>query len=463
MSRSNHIQYIYNWYNNIVSNIDIKNNNNIDNVVNVLSDVLKEKNIENIEYIGVGGSSICFSYTTNVVIKICLLNSVENFINSNYYFKNNSVNILPIIDIIYVYKNFIIYTQHHCYPVENINSKFVFNALEILKKMLLCKVTVVDLYYKNFGMYKNDIFIYDFHETKSIYSKDNYYIIHLFNIFNIYFNKASKKINHSLNDIINHNFFNTITDNCVYSLLLNLNNECFDNAINDILSIQFLLKNNSGKHFNNYQNLSIGENFTVQLHDHTLEKFNYFYFLLENKFINQHENLFILDAGCSIGGIGLKIAQLYPNFTVLLNNINNDEINICSQNIDDLCMTNISIYSDNLKSLDKQFDCTLYFAILHHLLKFEDKFDNIVDMIKYQTKHYTIIEVPLIGDALLNNIINNSNVNYHDTFRYLENKDLFLEKFIPFFDIIMCEKIIYGNGDLNRYVFILKKKLVMNN
>jgi len=417
--------------------------------------------IKNIQYVGHGGTCVAFvsDDNNNEIIKVCIknnsmLSSGQKFIDFSNFLIGNNVKIISPNKLLYEDQYFIVYSQDKCIPITNIDDYIMVKILEIIKNLLSKRIKLTDIFYKNFGFYKNDVYIYDYHDYGYFYSDDLYYICHIAHIFNMYYNDTLfYNIDLNIDILQQMNFGESLLPDNVVSLLKCLHDMKFDNAIELVEKFSCEIGNKLVKSYNNYQHLDIDRYGIINLRSHTLEKFNTVMPIL-NKF---NDDFSIVDYGCSLGGIGAKIAQLFPSSTITLNNITSNEILICNEIITKLHLCNVSVSTINAIDVVEQYDVCLYFAILHHVMK-SITFDQVINLVSTQTKKYAIIELPFENDVLLKNVINDRITNYNETFAFLESIDKFADKIKDTFNIIDQIKINYGSPDLNRVAFILEKK-----
>lgn len=421
--------------------------------------------ISPINYIGHGGTCIAFKSENNVfknlVIKVCLKNNnmLKNskiFMNYSNFLINSNVKILPPIDIIYEDEYFIIYTQNECSILYSVNDLIMVKILKIIKNLFKKKIKITDLFLKNFGIFANDVYIYDYHDYDYFYSNDNYYICHICHLFNLYYNKSLFiNVGIDVNTLIQYNFGRDILPNKVTIMLQDIYNYKFDKVIMSIDSFIIEIKNKIKCSYNNYQFIDIDQDGIINLKNHTQDKF-----LNVIKIINlyQNNNFTLVDYGCSLGGIGSSVAQLYPKSNIILNNITENELIICNKIKNDLILNNVTIENKNIYLDNNSYDICLYFAILHHILK-SKTIDEIINMLLRQTNLYAIIELPFGNDILLSNVIKESDPNYINNYYFLENVDRFKDLISNYFTVIEINKINYDSNDLNRYAFLLKKNV----
>jgi hypothetical protein len=433
-----------------------------------------------IEYLGCGGTCIYVFKYEDKVYKICLKNIVNKndciehntILGSIANFKNHikklidiNIKIVKPTDYLYENNSFLLYSQPYCEAIENkITNYVLLNILVNIKNMIIGKYFIPDIYYNNFGFIENEIFIYDYHNISEYNSDDQYYISQLATLFSLNKYETLYKNNGSIIDIDilqNDNFGKNYLDDTHVQLLKNLFIKNFDKSIELFDIIIETLKDASIQKITNYQYLEINRENKLSLNLHTKFKWDKF-MKLYNLHVNYNNDIIetVVDYGCSIGGIGLKIAQDYPKIKVTLNNINDSELKICRKLKNELFLNNIIINDENVRFIQNKYDVTMYYAILHHILK-NETMENIIELINIQTNKYSIIELPFGNDALLCNVMKDGIVNYNDTFYYLENIEYFIKKINKYFDVLEYEKIDYGENskDLNRFLFILKKKI----
>jgi len=208
------------------------------------------------------------------------------------------------------------------------------------------------------------------------------------------------------------------------------------------------------KVFNNYQYVEV-KNKIVNLKEHTLDKYN-----VATEVIKECKT--VLDAGCSIGGIGLKLSQESHVESVTLNNITKNELNTAKEIGSLIESKNVKYSDENIFELKDTFDLTMYFALVHHLLRVKS-FDEIMEFIKKQTNKYTILEIPIKGDALLDNVIKASQITDAWTatsgrFYPLTSCGTLFTSLSKHFEIVSVQKMHYGSGNLARYAFVCKIK-----
>lgn len=410
-----------------------------------------------LEYIGYGGTAITFKYDNMIVYKLCKKNnsnmrSGDEFIKYSNMLKTNDIKILLPIEIIYESNDYFVYSQPYCDILTKITTRTLIKILEIIKQMFIKKIRISDLYFRNFGIYKNDIIMFDFHDFTDFGSDDIYYITHLVHMFSLYkYNQLIRRIDITIDDIVKENFLNNFFPQSFVELLKECYYQNYDKAIIIIDNIIKDETKNLEKTYDNYQKIKIDEDGTINLFSHTKEKYDFFVYYKDYL----KPNSLICDMGCSIGGIGSKIAQFIPDSNIDLINITINELDICQDIKETICLSNTHIINERVLNIKKVYDCGLYYAIIHHLLK-DFTFDDIIQKIKMQNRNIIIIEFPLENDVLLKKIENEGNLTYSQTFYYLKNMEILINKLKENFKILGYKQIDYGTTELYRYVFALQ-------
>lgn len=424
-----------------------------------------EKFIEqlpHLTYCGCGGTCICFlsSLYPGSVIKICkknesVLKSSKSFLNYCDMLKSNDVNILGVNEIIWENENFFIYTQNECSLIYSVNKLILVKILKFVRNLIVKKIKINDLFHKNFGLYLNDVVMYDFHDyCENFDSMENYFVCHLAHLFNMYYrSRLFYGVNLTIDILKQMNYGKNVFPGNVSSLLFNLCEFNYDVGV--VLIDQII--NSVGREitikYNDYQYIEISKEGNIMLGNHTLDKFT-----IVKNFIGLvgMDEFSLIDYGCSIGGIALSVAQMWPRSKVFLNNITRGELVICNKIKKDLLISNAVIENKNIVSDERVYDICLYFAILHHILK-NMKFDDVMKMVLRQVGRYAVIELPFGHDALLSTVKNGARLRYEETFCFLENIDVFKEKIEKYFTVRDIIKMDYKNDNLNRYAFVLEK------
>src|SRR3990167_7747582 len=140
------------------------------------------KSLNPTRFLEKGTHSICLmNDKENIVIKYCLkanhtiLKTYDMFIEFIDKLKNSNINkyILYPIKIYDYSESHIIYVQNFCEQLKSIDSIFIFTMFAFVKDMISSNIKLQDIYFKNFGIYNNNIYIYDIHNIESFTSEEN--------------------------------------------------------------------------------------------------------------------------------------------------------------------------------------------------------------------------------------------------------------------------------------------------
>ncbi len=442
--------------------LDINKKNN--NTVFEYQDLI---NVENflrpfdLYYFDHGGSSLCYldhdpsditDINSHLVYKICKKNSENTRSADNFLIYTNTLICLDLpilnINVIYEDEKYFVYTQPRCQRItkENLNIKTVIDILDILGKLLGNDILFTDLYYRNFGYYQNRCYLFDYCDGNKIdTANQNLHIYTLYHLFALFFNHSE---NLSMEKIIESKFGINLFPDCFSKLLLSL----FEGNYNNLIFLdecKEYLGNLITKSYKQYQDVTITRNCDIVLGSHTAFKYN-----LSTKVMGLTMKS-VLDAGGCIGGISLKLAQQYPSCQVTMNNITLNEVDVAKEIKEKLNIQNIVIDTTNITNIKKSYDVTLYFALVHHLLK-NMTFKEVIDLIISQTNKCTIIEFPLKGDRLLHEVMKWANdTSTYDILQSRGSLEIELNKYFYVREVV---KVDYGTDQLLRYAFICKLK-----
>jgi hypothetical protein len=156
--------------------------------------------------VGRGTHVLCFANDVQgIVIKCCMkapdtiLHTLDKFNEALALFKLHNFPILYPIDVINT-KNYIIYTQYLAKDLsrEHVTDLFLLKILNFIKKMIKSEIKIPDIYHRNFGLYENKLYLYDFHNVeKFTRGSANFMISNLFSLFyvnNIIYKKSKCNI-----------------------------------------------------------------------------------------------------------------------------------------------------------------------------------------------------------------------------------------------------------------------------
>jgi hypothetical protein len=163
--------------------------------------------------------------------------------------------------------------------------------------------------------------------------------------------------------------------------------ECLDRVL-------VYLKNNIKTQFNTYKLLSVGETDLISI-NYPAKTYEFIFDL-----IKIHGITSVLDINSSVCGIGLKLAQDFPNIMVTLGCVTPDEVND-TRNIICNSVTYNTVISTT--AVIEKHDLVLYGSIVYSLLE-NSKLQDLPKMIRCQTGKICLVEVPIRGDQLLSRL-----------------------------------------------------------
>lgn len=431
--------------------------------LSICEEFLLENNLDEKNYIGHGGSCISFR-KNNLVYKICVKSS-EIFHNK---YVTKLTKLLPVETILYKNNNFFIYNQKHCevltafLDTDNITPLICVKILEILSELHNANLIVFDNFITNFGIYNGDVYMFDYHDISKL---DNFmdnkkwnidvdgYLINIFNIvcFALY-GKLQTNLNPNIQKYSDLNLGDL--PGCCVKMLNAFYNADFRIFLDELKNTQKLINSEKIYKLSDYQIGDINELGQININSSTLMKYNVFNKIFTDE--NIKNNSSFLDAGCCIGLIGLKLLQTYPNLSGTFCNINKDELDKVKLNYKkSIIKSRAEFISDNAIHIGKKYDITIYFSLIHHLLRNND-IEFILEKIYNQTNNISVVEIPLFHDVLLQNLI--SSIDHNANFNFTINLFTIIKKLEIYFNIIDIIKIDYKNNELCRYAFILSKK-----
>lgn len=410
---------------------------------------------DNIVFKQHGGTCICFCVGKEYCVKLCKKNN-DTLKMFDHYLSISIFNDLTIpTRIMYEDENCVVYEQLTIEEITIITPDIVKQILQSFHKYMSLGFKPSDVSYRNYGLLKGKVYMYDLHDFVALDYDNTLNAKNIFRIFDMLFNKerACKipnetryehyKQGHSLIGKRFVKYLDKLMQNNIPDL-----NDYVQKIYQDL---------DGGFQFchHDYQSvrvLSYASN-KIELLGHTQDKY-----LLAEKIIQKYSDQIstALDAGCSLGGIGCKIAQRNPSMSVMLNNITESELKFAINLAEQSGCKNTSFNDTNLINIDSKYDLTLYFAILHHIFRQATPAE-VIAMVKRQTNKYSVIEIPLKGDTLLNLLMNHSN-HWNENFYMLED----VQSFSSFLqqngmEVIEHNPIVYPNSpDLNRHYFVVQ-------
>lgn len=196
------------------------------------------------------------------------------------------------------------------------------------------------------------------------------------------------------------------------------------------------------------------------LYDQTLTKFKIILDLMKTLEKNKLDGINIIDLGSAEGALSLKIYDYYPLVNLTLVNYFEPEIKCCEKIMDKVYSqykNKIRIKQQNINEIKGEYEIVLAFSVFHHMISQNKSAERALNKLSsFVNKGYLIMEVPIGHDVLLAIWIKNNNNKLYDVLSTVDNFKNFVS---TLYEIIDCKQIDYNNKDLNRYCFIMKKKI----
>jgi hypothetical protein len=386
----------------IIEDINIRNGKQLFDPLTISGVVDCIKDFPKIVYCSHGVQSICLKSGVDYVIKCCIkrdqsiLKSGHLFMSKVKELTDNQMPILPPNGILHEDDVWIVYTQPLCRVIEDVNTRFCYTIVKLVKLMVETDIRMSDIYYRNFGIYRNKIVMYDYHEVDDFQTSSNFLITNLYALFTMLgkhygWSVFDTKISH-WDIVINDNFGQKRFPEQLVDLLCALHGrdretilKCSDQSL-EYLKVLFT------QQFHLYQNIMINDEmititYPQKIYDYIFE------FVHTNKLTN------ILDVHSCDRGLGLKLAQDFPNISITLGCSDQKEIIETREIINNYIIFNTEIVY--LNSLDfnvlcnRQYDLVIYCSSFYDLLK-QNKVDEISRLLKNQVSKYCLIEVPIV-------------------------------------------------------------------
>lgn len=449
----------------IIDNINLKNGFTFDksNIQSLQNFINSFEVIHKLEYLDHGGSCICFRIpTTDNILKI-YKKSNNSILRSSIIFQDyiNNLNRLniPIIttNIIYEDTFYIIAIQPFITTFNIINPYIAKKILNIVEIMLLNRTRLHDIYFRNFGFLNNKLYLFDFHESINFYDNIDLFTTNLLQLFALLFNNqlAFNMINPNITLLINSNYCTDILPNIYSDFLRTIHQFKINEAIEILQNLIYPdLGKLISKSFSNYQHYIINNDGKLILKSHTLQKA-----LIAENIAKIVKPISILDPGCSYGAIGIYLKTIYPHIDITLNNLDNNELTEAYNMANWIGCYGIKYINKNFMDIPLvKYDLTLCYALVHHILR-TYTIDEFLIFIKILTKKIAIIEFPLKGDILLDQVIASTNQPtqylWENRYRCLSDIAMLRTKLSEYGNIVDVIEMNYEQNGLKRFSFVL--------
>ena len=150
------------------------------------------------------------------------------------------------------------------------------------------------------------------------------------------------------------------------------------------------------------------------------------------------------------------MAKEYPNVKVVLSNNDSDELEKTKEIASNCIIFNASFLNEHIKDVKTgphgKYDLVLCYSVFHHLLKTQP-IEELIKLVISHTGKYCVIEVPMIGDALLTKVMRG--VIHPENFHCLKSPDVFRQCLVSNkLKVNRCVRLDYGTDSLVRYAYL---------
>ena len=285
-----------------------------------------------VTYVGHGVQSICFKTLdpTGFVVKCCLkrahsiLVSKERFLTVTQQLLSHNMPILPLIDILYENETWLVYTQPICRLIDSINAKICHIIIKFIAQMIESNLRISDIYYRNFGIYLNKVVMFDYHDVDTFESSSNFLSTNLYSLFTSlghhldWKNVRDEKVYH-WDEIVSDRFGANRFPEPFVNVLVALHAKQFPPITSALDVAASYLQRRIKTQFETYRQLSLNEDGFVCIN----YPFHIYGIIFE--LIRKQRITTVLDAHSCEPGIGLKLAQDFPNIVITLGCANQQE------------------------------------------------------------------------------------------------------------------------------------------
>lgn len=424
----------------------------VSNIERVLSRLSK------LEYLGHGIQSICFKTEKDYVVKCCIkrknsiITSKNLFMTTTQDLLRVDMPILPLIEVLYEDDVWMVYTQPMCRMIDDISLKFCYHVLKFVQQMVENNIRISDIYYRNFGIYQNKIVLFDYHDIENFDSSSNFLITNIYSLFTLLGQKLGWNVQET---VISH--WNEIMADCFganrfpeqfVGLLSAFHNKDKERVLYYLNETMSYLDTHIKQKFTTYDMLRIDNEMIII--DYPTKPYHIIFDLIQHTNLNS-----VLDIQSTVTGIGLKLAQDFPNILVTLGCDTSDENTDTRSIISNCLIYNASVKCGNVVEFKPangdRYDLVLYHTIILDLLQTKKPSD-LFQFVRNQVGKYFILEVPIKGDVILTKILKNQKKSNYEylltpyTFRtYLCANKIKVNR---------CIHIDYGSRQMKRFMFI---------
>ncbi len=416
--------------------------------------------LKSLQYLGHGGMCLCLSRNGTEVVKCCkkksnsIVYSREIFTSWIERLKLHKLTILYPLEILYEDDYWFVYTQPMCQMIDqsNLSIGVCIQMLDLIEQMIIVNLKMTDIFYRNFGIYQNKVYLFDFHEIELFDTPSSFMLNNLYSTFiilgkNIGWHQSSKFAPHT-HFPTDDNFGDYKFPREVIKFLRAFRLNDHPKMLHYLGSIRNLLMSNLYHKYTNpnHQYLTVTQTGQILISSQVSQKYQ-----ITADLINKYQILKILDLSPGIGDIGLKLAHNFPQLTIDLIQTHEHEQQM-TQNIANQCVLT-NIHTKTPISLHK-YDLILSYSNLHQQLKSQTITEILTNLKRHQSLYF-LLEVPIIGDIALNKVMETS--PYNTNFKCLTSTDTFrYQLMINQFQVIKCIRLNPERKGFIRFVYVLK-------
>lgn len=409
-----------------------------------------------LQYVGHGIQSICYKTDKGYVVKCCMkrknsiILSKSLFMNTTRELLNINMPILPPIEVLYEDDIWMVYTQPMCRMIDEISVKFAYFVIKFVKQMVEHNIRIADIYYRNFGIYQNKIVLFDYHDIENFDSSSNFLITNLYSLFTQLGQRMGWDVQDTVishwNDIVINQFGINRFPPSLVDLLVAFHSKDHDRILTCLDETGNYLKSLIKQKFTTYRMLRMDNDDLITI-DYPNKPYRIIFDLIQILHLNS-----VLDIQSTATGVGLKLAQDFPNILVTLGCATNEEISDTRNIISNCSVYNASVISGSMVDFKPtngdRYDLVLYHSVILDL----KKISNLFQSIRNQVGRYFVLEVPIKGDAQLNKIIKTQTKKTYECL-------LSPYKFRTYMcangiKVNRCYHIDYGSRQIKRFLFI---------
>jgi hypothetical protein len=333
------------------------------------------KKITDLEYLSHGTQSLCFKNSQNEVIKCCvkkehsILHSKQNLTKMVKKMIDCGMPITPVNQVLYEDETWIVFTQPYCRPIEDVNLRFCLVILHFIHQMIDNDIRISDIYYKNFGIHRNRVVMFDYGEVDSFSSNSHFLITNLYSLLLLLGNQLNwssptPKIAH-WNEVLKDSFGQTSFPEPFYRILDGLHKRDHEQVKNWIVHAKAYINTVMETYNVSLSSVRIDVTGQIQI-GCPVDIYKYVF-----DFVRKNKIQTIFDLHPIKTGIGFKLAQDFPDIQVTLGCYSQEESKDLRFIINNGLIYNTTIVcvdpNDLRLNTGEKFDLVLYGTAVNHL------------------------------------------------------------------------------------------------